>query len=524
MIPTKRWSNVLDAARQVDRLGQALRPLGPGSVRSGALPLAPVDAKGLSPALRRAELERHLGALRSMLEAAGIAPEEIDLDLEQAPRTLRQNLLALLRRARATAPASTFEATLKALVARRELGTLELGEARATLGRAFFTELEEAPASDPTRSTRLSALLSAMDPAMRAALTRLDQPPGDPALAELARSLGATIARSGTALTAFLELIDPATLAAQTPILRRCSEARNQAQCELLAAGRFDAFERLRRALDGPKAFPDQHFAALERCLQALPALDTRASSVEGALATLVFFRDATAEPGWTHGYLRGAAHSTGPGPTPFQSALGRLVDRWLEQGRRPELEALAAREGALLEAEPFRGATYFRFAERLDVLEVLHAKGIVSDADHAARLQRIVAARLPEARRDRWVNMWQGNVLRMMERHPEIDFSALPGVRRELLGAEDLRRIAQQTARPAVADLASLLADRLARLTPSWHVVSAVSELHALLADPARAEDPRVKRLLALELSTRLACLEELRTRLRAAAGLDLR
>jgi hypothetical protein len=108
-----------------------------------------------------------------------------------------------------------------------------------------------------------------------------------------------------------------------------------------------------------------------------------------------------------------------------------------------------------LLEAEPFRGATYFRFAERLDLLEVLYDKGIISDAAHAERLKRIVAQRLPEARGDRWVNMWQGNILRIMERHPDIDFSALPGVRRELLGGEDLRRIAGQTARPAVADAA---------------------------------------------------------------------
>lgn len=523
MIPTKPWSNVLDAARQVDRLRQELSPLNPSKLRIGAQPFAPVDGQTLSPAARRAALERHLGVLKSMLTAAGLT-EEIELDLEEVPKTLRQNLLALLRRARAAEPQPTFEATLRALVARRELGTLDPLEAQQTLGRAFLTELGDAPYEGRSAAGRLTALLEAMDPALRAALTRLDQPPSDPALAELARSLRAVIERRGNALMAYLALLEPTARAQLGPILRGCSEARNQAQCQMLEAGRFDAFERSRLALGGPAAFPEQHFLALRRFLEGLPERDTRGSSVAGALDALVFFRDTTAQPGWTHGYILGAAATKDAGPTQFQGVLGRLVDRWLEQGRRPELEALAAREGALLESEPFRGATYFRFAERLDVLEVLHAKGIVGQEEHAARLQRVVARRLPEARRDRWVNMWQGNILRIMERHPELDFSALPGVRKELLGAEDLQRVAQETARPSVADAASLLAERFPRPLPSWHVQSAVSELHAMLREPARAADPRVARLVALDYGARLACLDELRLRLRAAAGLDLR
>ncbi len=466
MIPTKAWSSLLDTARQVDRLRQEQSPRvdqgpllgdpkasGPafGGMNPPAGGIAPLNA--LSPALRRGELERQLGALKSLLLAAGMGEHEIDLDLGAAPKTLRQNLLALLHRGRRSPPPPAFETALSAL--QREHGGLEPDQAQQVLGRAFLTELNEAPYFDRPAAERLSALLRAMDAPLRAAVSRLDQAPSEPALAEIARGVRSAIEQRGNACAAFLALLDPAALAELRPLFRSRVEARNQAQCQMLAQGRFDDFELSRRVTGGPKAFPDQHYSALCRYLESLPERDTRVSSVEGTIDALVYFRDTTAQPGWTHGYLLGAAHSKGPGPTQFQAVVGRLVDRWLEQGRAPELADLAAREGTLLEAEPFRGATYFRFAERLDLLEVLYDKGIISDAAHAERLKRIVAQRLPEARGDRWVNMWQGNILRIMERHPDIDFSALPGVRRELLGGEDLRRIAGQTARPAVADAA---------------------------------------------------------------------
>ncbi|MFO0729109.1 MAG: hypothetical protein U1E65_35340 [Myxococcota bacterium] len=515
MIPAQ-WVSALGAARHLDQLQDSARS--PASVAPPklAVPEAPLDRGGLSPALRRAELERHAEVLKALLISAGMTEDQIQLDLGRAPRTLRQNLSALLHRPARPA----FEVTLRALIAERE--DLGLTQTQQILGQAFVAELTEARGVDGASTGRLTALLQAMDPALRAAVLDPVQTQRDPGLEEIVRGVRTAVQKHGGAFAAYLELQDGASAAALAPLFHRAGDvvARNQAQCLLLEEGRFDAFEKSRAAA-GPRSFPDDQARAFGRFLETLERRDTRVSSVQGTLDALVFFRDTVSQPGWAHGYLIGAAHHRGSGPTQFQAVLGRLVDRWLEEGRRPGLVALGAREAALLEAEPFVGGTYFRFAERLDVLDVLHDKGVIEDHDYQARMKRIVRQRLPEARHDRFVNMWQGNILTIMNRNPSIDFGALPGVRRELLGAEELRQVAGATARPAVADAANLLAERFPRPIPSWHLQSAVGELHAVLRDPAKREDPRVKRLLALDFSTRAACFDELRHRLRHAAGL---